>query len=201
MGEGLMQMPLGQIPCAAIDFESAGAAPGETDCPVQIGIVQADSLFSEHPECFCSYIACEHPVRWSAAKVHGITDSIIRHAPAFSSLWPDIKRLLGNSMVVGHNPATEIRFLSAFPGHGFSPWLDTLALARKAIPGQNDYSLGAICQLCNLEPEIQALVPGKTWHDALYDAAASLLLLRFLVRELNLGQATPSQLPFAVKQH
>ena len=201
MGEGLMQTPMGQIPCAAIDFESAGAAPGETDCPVQIGIVRVASLFSEQPECFCSYIACDRPVRWSAAKVHGITNEVLQHAPVFSALWPEIKRLLSGSMVVGHNPATEMRFLSTFPGHGFSPWLDTLALARKAIPGQDDYSLGSICRLCCLEPEIQALVPGKTWHDALYDAAASLLLLRFLVRELNMGLSTPSQIPFAVKLH
>ena len=201
MGESLMQIPLGQLPCAAIDFESAGAAPGETDCPVQIGIVRFPTLFSEPGECFSSYIACERPVRWSAAKVHGITNETLHQAPAFASLWPDIKRLLTGCMVVGHNPATEVRFLSAFPGHGFSPWLDTLALARKAIPGQDDYSLGAICRLCCLEPEIQALVPGKTWHDALYDAAASMLLLRFLVRELNMGQILPSQLSFAIKQH
>ncbi len=198
MGESLMQMPLGQIPCAAIDFESAGAAPGETDCPVQIGIVRAESLFGEM-KCFTSYIACPRPVRWSAAKVHGITNDTLRHAPEFPALWPDIKRMMSGCLVVGHNPATEARFLSAFPGHGFTPWLDTLALARKAIPGQEDYSLGALCRLCNLEPEIEALVPGKNWHDALFDAAASLLLLRLLVRELNMGQSPPELIPFAIK--
>ena len=35
---------------AAIDFESAGTAPGETDCPVQIGIVRVERLFSETPQ-------------------------------------------------------------------------------------------------------------------------------------------------------
>ena len=44
MGSPLMNCPLGQLPVAAIDFESAGAAPGETDQPVQIGIVRVNSL-------------------------------------------------------------------------------------------------------------------------------------------------------------
>ena len=37
------QEPMGRLAYAAIDFESAGAAPGETDLPVQIGIVRVDS--------------------------------------------------------------------------------------------------------------------------------------------------------------
>lgn len=198
MGERLMHMPLGQLPCAAIDFESAGAAPGETDCPVQIGIVRVDTLQGE-PACFSSYIACPRKVCWSAAKVHGITNDILLDAPEFSALWPTMKRMLSGCVVIGHNPATEQRFLSSFPGHGFSPWLDTLVLARKAIPGLNDYSLGALCRLCGLEPSIHALVPGKTWHDALFDAAAALKLWQMLVRELHMEHATLAQLSFAVK--
>ncbi len=198
MGENLMQLPLGQIPCAAIDFESAGAAPGETDCPVQVGIVRVDTLFAE-PLCFDSYIACDRPVRWSAARVHGITNDTLRRAPAFSTLWPDFKRLLGGCLILGHNPATEQRFLSTFPGHGFSPWLDTLALARKAMPGVQDYALSSLCRLCGLEPAVQALVPGRQWHDALFDAAAALLLLQFVVRELHMEHATLQQLSFVVK--
>ncbi len=194
-----MQLPLGRIPCAAIDFESAGAAPGETDCPVQVGIVRVAQLFGE-PECYTSYIACHRPVRWSAARVHGITNDTLSQAPEFSALWPDLKRMLGGCLIVGHNPATEQRFLSTFPGHGFSTWLDTLALARKAIPGQQDYALSALCRLCGLEPAVQALVPGRQWHDALFDAAGALMLLQFLVRELHMEQATAAQLSFAVKQ-
>ncbi|MBQ2380847.1 MAG: hypothetical protein II295_10720, partial [Akkermansia sp.] len=61
MGSQLMDCPLAQLPLAAIDFESAGAAPGETDQPVQVGIVRVNSLFGEE-EIFTSYIACNRPV-------------------------------------------------------------------------------------------------------------------------------------------
>ena len=197
MGTQLMDTPLAQLPVAAIDFESAGAAPGETDCPVQIGIVRAESLFAE-AECFTSYIHCTRPVRWSAAKVHGITTDMLHDAPTFTELWPRIRQLLSGCVVVGHNPATEIRFLSTFPGHGFGPWLDTLALARKALPTLKDHSLGKVCAAMSITPQVDALVPGKCWHDALYDAAGSLELLRALTRGLQMESSPLRGLTFAL---
>ena len=194
-----MNCPLAQLPVAAIDFESAGAAPGETDQPVQIGIVRVNSLFGKE-EIFTSYIACDRPVRWSAAKVHGITTDTLRGAPHFHELWGELRRLLSGCVVLGHNPATEKRFLGAFPGHGFGPWLDTLALARKALPTLPDHALGTICDAMALTAEVRALVPCKGWHDALFDAAGSLILLRALVRGLAMEQATLRHIPFAVSQ-
>ena len=197
MGSQLMDCPLAQLPLAAIDFESAGAAPGETDQPVQVGIVRVGSLFGEE-EIFTSYIACNRPVRWSAAKVHGITTDMLHEAPAFSELWCDLRRLLSDCVVLGHNPATEKRFLGAFPGHGFGPWLDTLALARKALPTLPDHALGTVCDALGITTEVSVLVPGKSWHDALYDAAGSLALLRALIRGLGMEQATLRSIAFAL---
>ncbi len=193
------QYPLAELPFAAIDFESAGAAPGETDHPVQVGIVRVESLFAE-PRCWVSYIACEHPVRWSASRIHGITTGMLADAPRYTSLWPQLRALLRGCVVIGHNPATEIRFLRAFPGHGFAPWLDTLALAREALPTLTDHSLGTICEAMGLTAEVQVLVPGRSWHDALFDAAGSLLLLRALVRGLRMETATLEQLSFALRE-
>ncbi len=192
------QLPLASLPFAAIDFESAGAAPGETDQPVQVGIVRAENLFAP-PQCWGSYIACEHPVRWSASRIHGITAGMLADAPRFSSLWPQLRSMLRGCVVVGHNPATEMRFLRAFPGHGFAPWLDTLSLCRQALPGLQEHSLGAVCEAMGLTPDINALVPGRRWHDALYDAAASLCLLRALVRGLRMEEASLTGLSFALQ--
>ncbi len=190
--------PLAELPFAAIDFESAGAAPGETDQPVQVGIVRVESLFGE-PRCWCTYIASSHPVRWSASKVHGITTEMLAGAPSFASLWPQLRELLRGCVVVGHNPATEMRFLRAFPGHGFAPWLDTLALVRRALPGLADYALGTVCVAMGIEAEVDALAPGRRWHDALYDAAGSLALLRALVRGLAMENAPLGGLAFALR--
>lgn len=198
MGEVIMNTPLAQLAFAAIDFESAGAAPGETDCPVQVGIVRVERLFDDNPQIFTSYIACERPVRWTAARVHGITTETLQGAPAFSSLWPDLRRMLSNCCVVGHNPSTEIRFLKTFPGHGFGPWLDTLAIARQAMPKLGDHSLSAVCEALQCVSEVNKLVPARRWHDALYDAAGSLCALRAIVQGLAMGQTTLQQLDFAL---
>ena len=192
------QEPMGRLAYAAIDFESAGAAPGETDLPVQIGIVRVDSLFGEE-ECFTSYLSCERGIRRSATQLHGITSRHLQNAPTLLSLWPTIKRLLGGCVIVGHNLATEWRFLRIFPGHGFSPWLDTLALARHCMPRQKEWSLNAVCEALGTVERVNKLVPRKTWHDALYDAAAALETLRSIVGSLQLEDHTLNTLRFAVK--
>ncbi|MBR5878405.1 MAG: hypothetical protein IKY91_02550, partial [Akkermansia sp.] len=71
-------------------------------------------------------------------------------------------------------------------------------LARKAMPTLKDHALGKVCDALRITPQIDALVPDKRWHDALYDAAASLQLLRTLVAALSMHRATLADIPFAV---
>ena len=199
----LNSTPLEDLCWAAIDFESAGTAPGETDCPVQVGIVRVDRLFSTNPQFFTSYIACNRPVRWSAAKVHGITTDMLQDAPDFATLWPHIRRMLQGAVVLGHNPATEKRFLRSFPGHGFGPWVDTLVLARKALPELPDHALSSVCDALGITVAVTNLVNDTAharWHDALYDAAGSLQLLRALVDGLEMRHATLRDIDFAVSE-
>ena len=139
-------------------------------------------------------------MHWSAAKVHGITTQDLAYAPSMSNLWPEIKTQLRGRVLIGHNPSTEQRFLAAaFPGHGFGPYIDTLALARKVIPDAPNYSLGEICEGLGLLGSIQALVPAKRWHDALFDAAASFVLLRHIILELEMQDYCLKDIAFAVK--
>ena len=160
----------------AIDFESAGASRGKTDTPVQIGLA-GWSLESGHHNAFVSYLHTDQPIQWAARKVHGIGPAHLAGAPPLRMLWPDLKKRLAGAVVVAHGKGTEKRFLRAFPGHGFGPWIDTLLLARAAWPELADHSLGGLCDAHQLTPGIQALVPEKSWHDALFDAVASLVLL------------------------
>lgn len=198
MVQKVIDTPLDKLSFAAIDFESAGAAPGETDQPVQVGIVRVSTIYGRE-ELFSSYISCTHAVHWSAARVHGITKADLFGAPDMLHLWGDLRRLLSGCVVVGHNPATEQRFLRVFPAHGFGPWLDTLALARHCIPALSDYSLSSVCAALGVEKTVSSLVPGKSWHHALYDAVASLEVLRTVVRALQLEHRPLRTLSFAMK--
>ena len=170
----------------AIDFESAGASPGKTDSPVQIGLATWSSE-NGHADAFTSYLFTDQPIQWSARKIHGIGPEQLSDAPSLLSLWPELKRRMAGAIVVAHGKGTEKRFLRAFPGHGFGPWIDTLLLARAAWPDLPDHSLGALCESHGLTEEIKSLVPAKSWHDALFDAVASLVLLTRLVDSLSLA--------------
>jgi DNA polymerase III subunit epsilon len=174
----------------AIDFESAGNAPGRTDHPVQVGMARGTHSAPEDV-CFTSYLSCPVSVTWSARRVHGISDEMLEDAPSLLSLWPELKRLLLGAAVVAHGKGTEKRFLRTFPGHGFGPWIDTLLLARTAWPDEKSHSLSDLCEARSLTGQIQAALPAGhagRWHDALYDALASLHLLRHLITEFRLEE-------------
>ncbi len=164
----------------AIDFESAGAARGKTDSPVQIGMATWTAE-NGHADAFTSYLFTDQPIQWSARKIHGIGPEQLTDAPSLLSLWPEVKSRLSGSVVVAHGKGTEKRFLRAFPGHGFKPWIDTLLLARAAWPELPDHSLGALCEMHALTAEIGEIIPAKSWHDALFDAVASLVLLARII--------------------
>lgn len=170
----------------AIDFESAGAAKGQTDVPIQIGLARW-TIGKGMGETFMSYLHSAKRVTWAAQKVHGITDAQLSDAPSLLSLWPIIKQNLQNRVIVAHGKGTEKKFLRCFPGHGFGPWIDTLLLSRAIWPHWPDHSLGNICLRLDLEESIQASCPGKTWHDALFDAVASLQLLAWIVNSMDLA--------------
>ena len=182
------QMPLvRQCRFTAIDFESAGAARGRTDSPVQVGLATW-SVENGHVGAFVSYLKTDQPVQWAARKVHGISPEQLADAPSLLTLWPELKKRLAGAAVVAHGKGTEKRFLRAFPGHGFGPWIDTLSLSRAAWPDLPDHSLGALCDFHGLTTRVRVLVSERSWHDALFDSVASLVLLAHLAESHGLGE-------------
>jgi len=172
---------------AAIDFESAGSAPGRAEEPVQIAV--AHLVGTAITESLCSYVKTENPVTWAARKVHGITDAMIGDAPHFVDLWPRIKSDMEGCWIVAHGAATEKRFLRVFPFHPFGPWVDTLVLARAVYPRLSSHALGDVIRAVGLDGEPEIRADGFRWHDARCDAVASLVLLRHLVAVCGLADA------------
>jgi DNA polymerase III subunit epsilon len=178
----------------AIDFESAGTCAGDTDTPVQIGTATwspKSYAIDQLSDTWMSYIHTDRKITWSAQQVHGITKEQLSNAPKLILLWPDIKRRLSGNVIVAHGHGTEKRFLRAFPGHGFSPWVDTLHLARAAYPTLKDYSLRTICNELDIVDEINLHSNSASpmiinWHDALYDSIASIILLKRIIQNFSL---------------
>lgn len=188
----LTDLPLADAPFAALDFEGAGAARGMSDEAVQVGIATVDGLAQAQVELFTSYIRPRQEVAWTATRVHGIDAARVEGAPFLEELWPDLRERLGGRVIVAHGAATEKRFLRRLPMHGFGTWVDTLRLARRVFPKARSHRLGDLIQAAGLEGDLAALFPGggRKWHDALFDAAACLVLLRHLVAVASPGAET-----------
>lgn len=189
-----LDMPVREAVWAALDFESTGATSGRTDEPVQVGMAFWPGGSAE-PGCFFrSYLRCSSPTASTALAVHGIGQRETEGAPPLSSLWPEFKSRLHGSVVLAHGAGTEKRFLRAFPLHGFGPWVDTLSVSRAVLPDLPDHALGCVVGALGLEGEVKRLCPGFGWHDALFDAVACLVLLRYLVGALDFGDMSLGQL-------
>ncbi|MEO8206856.1 MAG: 3'-5' exonuclease [Chthoniobacterales bacterium] len=179
---------------AAIDFESAGAAAGQTDIPIQVGIAVMENGIISETTFFRSYLHAGTPVVWNAQRVHGISTDDLHGAPTLLSLWPEIRARLAGNWVVAHSAGTEKRFLRVFPLHGFGPWADTLPIARAFFPALNAYNLSSLAANFALEEKVRALCPDFHWHDALFDAVGSLVLLQHLFETANLWDESPDAL-------
>ncbi|MFM7182380.1 MAG: exonuclease domain-containing protein [Verrucomicrobiales bacterium] len=180
------RQPVRETQFVAIDFESAGAAPGQTDQVVQIGLATCTGLDFSSVETYRSYVKPESEVAWTASRVHGIDMRMVEASPSFRSLWPEVRERMTNRVVVAHGAATEKRHLRAFPLHGFGPWVDTLVLARKVWPLAPSHRLGELIGGLGKAEELRKFCLGLHWHDALFDAFGALVLLKAIIDRAGL---------------
>ena len=176
-------MDLKNLEFASIDFESTGHREGIGDEPIQVGIAVMKGFEIDKSSFFRSYIKPSNDLQITSRSqsVHRIKNEQLQKSPVLFELWPKINELLSKRVVVAHGAGTEKRFLRSFPMHGFDIWIDTLQLAKKVLPQSTDYSLGALIQDIGANEDLKSICPELDWHDALFDAVASLFLLKELL--------------------
>ena len=176
-------MDLKNLEFASIDFESTGHREGIGDEPIQVGIAVMMGFEIDENSFFRSYIKPSDDLQITirSQSVHRIKNEQLEKSPVLFELWPKINELLSKRVVVAHGAGTEKRFLRSFPMHGFDIWIDTLQLAKKVLPESTDYSLGALIHDIGANEDLKTICPELDWHDALFDAVASLFLLKELL--------------------
>ena len=151
-----------------LDTETTGFEPDQGDRIVEIGAVE---LMGHMPtgKTFHVYIDPERSMPDEAFQVHGLGDDFLRGKPKFAEVGQNFLDFVGDSRMIIHNAAFDMKFLNAelkWMGLRQLPWdqaLDTLAIARKRFPG-SPASLDALCRRFGIDNS------NRTLHGALLDS-------------------------------
>ncbi len=151
-----------------LDTETTGFEPSEGDRIVEIGAVE---LIGHVPtgRTYHQYINPQRSMPAEAFAVHGLGDEFLADKPVFKDIAQAFVDFIGDSKLVIHNAAFDMKFLNAELGWLNRPLLpmdqslDTLAIARKRFPG-SPASLDALCRRFGIDNS------NRTLHGALLDS-------------------------------
>jgi DNA polymerase-3 subunit epsilon len=186
-----------------VDVETTGSSPAR-ERVTEIGVVTIESDGDDRRVTeWSSLVNPGVPIPSEIQWLTGITNEMVRGAPSFADLAPDLAARLHGAVFVAHNARFDYGFLRAeFARCGLSwraPTLCTVRLSRLLYPERAPHSLDAIVARFGLE--------GEQRHRALGDAR---VLWRFLqalaqrhgraevdaaVERLLARPATPALLP------
>ncbi|MDV6373294.1 3'-5' exonuclease [Deinococcus arenicola] len=170
------------------DLETTGLSP-ERDAIVEIGAVRVvDGRIEESQK----YETLVRPVNetgqpmlipWRAEQVHGISNEMVRHAPAMGDVLPEFLDFVGGSAVVAHNIGFDAGFMKANARrHGllWQPAAEycTVQLSRRAFPRERAHNLTVLAERLGL-----SFAPGgrhRSYGDVQVTAQAYLRLLEML---------------------
>ncbi len=124
------------------------------------------------------------PIPKASTAIHQIDDSKIADAPTFAEIWPELRKLIGGSIVIGHTIGFDLAVLKREcqrAGHPFEQprVLDTRLLAEIAEPALADYAIESLAAWLGVE------VTGR--HSAGGDALLTARIFSALMPKLRDG--------------
>lgn len=162
MSDPYLPNPAIDIPIAFVDLETTGGSTAEHRI-TEIGVVEAGPLGVSR---WSTLVDPQQPIPPFIQQLTGITDDMVRGAPTFDEIAPELFARLEGKLFVAHNASFDRGFLrSEFrrAGLGFNPdVLCTVRLSRALYPAEKRHGLDALV-------DRHALVPSAR-HRALADA-------------------------------
>jgi DNA polymerase-3 subunit epsilon len=197
----LDQCALTRLSYTVFDTETTGLAPSQGDEIVSIGAVRVVNGRLLSHEVFEQFVNPRRRLPPNATRIHGITDEMVKQAPAIERALPAFRRFCEDTVLVAHNAAFDLRFLQLKEretGARFDqPVLDTLMLSAIVYPSHSDHTLETIAHRLGITVVGRHTALG----DALLTAEVFLKMLPLLAAKgiSTLGEAreASSRTPYA----
>lgn len=106
---------------------------------------------------FQTLVNPETPIPEFITGLTNITDAMVKDAPKFSEIATDFMEFVGDSVLVAHNAAFDMRFLNAEIGKIHqnyrvgNPHLCTVKLSRKLIPEIENHRLNTVADFYSID--------------------------------------------------
>lgn len=150
------------------DTETTGLDPSDGHRVIELGCVE---LMDHMPTgaTFHSYLNPERLVPVESQRVHGLDDGFLADKPLFAAIVDDFLDFLGDSPLVIHNAAFDIKFINAELQRvkrapiQLARAIDTIEIAKTKLPGVR-YSLDELCKRFGID------LSARSKHGALLDA-------------------------------
>jgi DNA polymerase III subunit epsilon len=159
---------------AIIDVETTGGSPS-ADRLIELAVFVFDG--ERVTDSFSTLLNPRRLIDPYVTKLTGITDEMVKNAPLFEEVHEKLLELTHENIFVAHNVKFDFGMIrQEFKRLGIDfnrKQLDTVNLARKAMPGFQSYSLGNICDSLGIEIIDR--------HRATGDAEATVKLLQLIL--------------------
>ncbi|SDH08788.1 DNA polymerase-3 subunit epsilon/exodeoxyribonuclease X [Sinosporangium album] len=176
----MLDRPWTAAPLVVVDLEGTGAQDREQEAILEVALIPLSGGRLDMSTAFTSLINPGRPVPRRPWISPGINDAVLRDAPAPSEIDPELVARLDGVWLVGHNVGVDWRLLHLrHPSVDPAGLIDTLRIARSGHGRR--VSLTSLVDEYSLRDDIDRLVPDGRPHRALWDAAATGLLLAKLV--------------------
>lgn len=148
----------------AIDIETTGTLPYRDH------IIEVAAVLFKNDRVVSTFEQLVNPkmnIPKEATDINGITNEMVASAPTIGGVLEDFASFCKDFILVAHNATFDFQFLSSAikrlkTAAPRGPVLDTYSLAKKVMPGMNNYKLSTLAQSLKIK--------GDKFHRAGQDA-------------------------------
>lgn len=192
--------PWTAAPLVALDLEGTGAQDKDNEAILEIALIPLTEGQPALADRYTTLINPERPILRRPWISPGLTNVTLADAPALATVEPALTDRLNGRLIVGHNIRVDWRLLhSRCPTIHPAGLIDTLTLARRTLPTRTPTSLTALTDRYDLTTHVNTLIPYGQPHRALWDTAATALLLPALIQARWTSPPTLTQLQAAAE--